>query len=406
VSFEVVAFIALLVIGGTVGWFLALARGDLLDRLRHSLRLDPRADLESAVQSTLDERAAAAWQAQQRAADLAHVADLIDVGLVHVDDGLVVRFANQAAHAFLGRRAGALPGLTAIEAFADHRIEEVVVTARDVGSSSGELTLHGGEAPTVLLRARRSPVEGVWVVMEDVSELRRLQRIRAEFIDNLSHELRTPLTTVRLLTETLARDLERSDLPPRIGEGIQKIDVETGHLVQMVNELLDLSKIEQGTTQLQLDAVDLAAVVRASLDRLRLFADRQGVTLRTDLPAGLPLVRGDEERLGQLLINLLHNAVKFSSAGSTVLVRARREPGSVVVAVEDHGTGIPRAELGRVFERFYKVDKARVRGQGGTGLGLAIARHIVEGHDGRIWVESEEGSGSTFSFAIPTSEAA
>jgi two-component system phosphate regulon sensor histidine kinase PhoR len=401
VTFEILVFIALLAIGGTIGWFLALARGDLLERLRHSLRLDRQGDLEGALRSALDERAAAAWQARQGAADLAHLADLIGVGLVRVDDALVVRFANQAGEAFLGRRAGTLPGLTAIEAFADHRIEQVVVKARDVGSSNGELTLRGGEEPTVLLRARRSPVEGVWVVMEDVSELRRLQRIRAEFVDNLSHELRTPLTSVRLLTETLARDLERSDLPPRIREGIQKIDVETGHLVQMVNELLDLSKIEQGAAPLHLAAVDLEAVVRASLDRLRLFAERQGVTLRAQLPDALPLVRGDEERLAQLLINLLHNAVKFSSAGSAVTVRARRERGSIVVAVEDHGAGIPRGELDRVFERFYKVDKARIRGTGGTGLGLSIARHIAEAHGGRVWVESTEGAGSTFSFALP-----
>jgi signal transduction histidine kinase len=116
-------------------------------------------------------------------------------------------------------------------------------------------------------------------------------------------------------------------------------------------------------------------------------------------------VQGDEERLGQLLVNLLHNAVKFSPEGSQVVVRAALEGPDVVVSVEDHGSGIPRADLDRIFERFYKVDKARVRGVGGTGLGLAIARHIVEGHGGRIWVESEEGRGSTFRFSIPVSGA-
>jgi two-component system phosphate regulon sensor histidine kinase PhoR len=401
---EVVAFIALLAVGGAIGWFLALSRGDALDRLRHTLRAPAGADLDAQVQAALDGRAAAEWEASQRSADLAYLADLIGVGIVRVDDELIVRFANHAAHAFLDRRPGALVGLTAIEAFADHRIEEVVATARDIGSANGELALRSDAEPALLLRARRSPVEGIWVVMEDVSELRRLQRMRAEFIDNLAHELRTPLTTVRLLTETVARDLEQTELPPRIRDGIQKIDVETGHLVQMVNELLDLSKIEQGTTQLHLDEVDLAHVARASIDRLKLFADRQGVRLAADVPPGLPAVRGDEERLGQLLINLLHNAVKFSPSGGTVTVRGREDSGSVVVSVEDPGVGIPRGDLDRVFERFYKVDKARVRGGGGTGLGLAIARHIAEGHGGRIWVESEEGSGSTFSFAIPKAD--
>jgi two-component system phosphate regulon sensor histidine kinase PhoR len=241
--------------------------------------------------------------------------------------------------------------------------------------------------------------------MEDVSELRRLQRIRTEFIDNLSHELRTPLSNVRLLTETLARDLDRADLPPRIRDGILKIDVESGHLVQMVNELLDLSKIEQGSIPLHLDTVDLGEVVRASVERLRLFADRQGVRLITDVAPDLPPVRGDDERLGQMLVNLLHNAVKFSAAGDVVTVRARNVGDEIVLSVEDRGMGIPTADVGRVFERFYKVDKARVRGKGGTGLGLAIVRHIAEGHGGRAWVESEEGAGSTFSVAIPTGEA-
>jgi len=244
----------------------------------------------------------------------------------------------------------------------------------------------------------------MWLVIEDVSELRRLQRIRAEFIDNLSHELRTPLTTVRLLTETLARDLDGSELPPRIRDGIVKIDVETGHLVQMVNELLDLSRIEQGSAPLHLSQVDVGQLVRASVERLALFAERQGVTLRADVEDELPPVRGDEDRLGQLLINLLHNAVKFSDAGGAVTLRARRDDGQIRLSVEDEGIGIPRSELDRVFERFYKVDKARVGVRGGTGLGLAIVRHIAESHGGRVWVQSEEGRGSTFTVAIPASE--
>ena len=118
-------------------------------------------------------------------------------------------------------------------------------------------------------------------------------------------------------------------------------------------------------------------------------------------PAAVPLVRGDRERLGQALLNLLHNAVKFSPAESTVTIRVTPGESEVVVAVEDHGQGIPRSALPRIFERFYKVDRARTRGAGGTGLGLSISRHIVEAHGGRIWAESEEGRGSTFSFAIP-----
>jgi signal transduction histidine kinase len=138
-----------------------------------------------------------------------------------------------------------------------------------------------------------------------------------------------------------------------------------------------------------------------SIERLTLFAERQAVVLVADLPDEPLWIRGDDDRLGQVLVNLLHNAVKFSPDGGQVVASARAVEREIVVSIADQGVGIPRADLDRVFERFYKVDKARVRGMGGTGLGLAIARHIVEGHGGRIWVESVEGHGATFHFAIP-----
>jgi two-component system phosphate regulon sensor histidine kinase PhoR len=185
-------------------------------------------------------------------------------------------------------------------------------------------------------------------------------------------------------------------------ERVAKIDVETGHLVQMVNELLDLSRIEGGAAELHLDRVRIPDVVDAALERLRTFADRQRVGLSADVDApSLPAVWGDEERLGQVLVNLLHNALKFSPPDSVVTVSARADDDHIAVTVRDHGRGIARADLDRIFERFYKVDKARQRGQGGTGLGLSIARHIVEGHGGRIWAESEQGEGAAFTFTVP-----
>jgi two-component system phosphate regulon sensor histidine kinase PhoR len=149
--------------------------------------------------------------------------------------------------------------------------------------------------------------------------------------------------------------------------------------------------------------MSIERTLRGAVQRLGTFADRQGVALRLELPehGALPHIRGDEERLGQLLVNLLHNAVKFSASGTEVVVRAVVDGSELIVSVADQGSGIPKADLDRIFERFYKADKARVRGVGGTGLGLAIARHIAEGHGGRLWVESEEGRGSTFSLAIP-----
>src|SRR2546429_3944839 len=186
--------------------------------------------------------------------------------------------------------------------------------------------------------------------------------MRAEFIDNLSHELRTALTTVRLLTETLARDLDGSELPPRIRDGIVKIDIETGHLVQMVNELLDLSRIEQGSAPLHLSQVDVGQLVRASVERLALFAERQGVTLRADVEDELPPVRGDEDRLGQLLINLLHNAVKFSDAGGAGALPGRGDDGESPPSGAGEGAGIPRPGGGPRFRGRFKSAKAAAGG--------------------------------------------
>src|SRR5439155_575796 len=377
------ALVALLAVAFGGATLLAITRGRALDRLIGILDVGPAGDVDVAARAAVQARDSAVWAARGTNEDLAHIINLIGAGIVRLDDHLVVSLANEAADTFLGRGRGELNGLSAIEALGDHRIEAIATRARDVGWANGEVTRSGGQ--TLVVRVRRSPVEGFWMVMEDVSELRRLQRIRTEFIDNLSHELRTPLTNVRLLTESLARDLERIDLPSRVRDGILKIDVESGHLVQMVNELLDLSKIEQGAAPLHLDVVDLGEVIRGTVDRLRLFADRQDVNLETDLPADPPIVRGDDERLGQMLVNLLHNAVKFSPSGATVTVRATTSGDEVVIAVEDHGVGIPAGDVGRIFERFYKVDKARVRGKGGTGLGLAIVRHIAESHGGRVW---------------------
>jgi two-component system phosphate regulon sensor histidine kinase PhoR len=173
----------------------------------------------------------------------------------------------------------------------------------------------------------------------------------------------------------------------------------------MVNELLDLSRIESGTVRLLLDDVDLVKLARTTAERLRLFAERQGLRIDLDLPDHVSPVRGDEDRLGQVLVNLLHNAVKFSPNGGRLVVGVREDPGEVRVWVGDPGIGVPRADLARIFERFYKVDRARVRGRGGTGLGLSIARHVVESHGGRIWAESEEGLGSTFIFTVPVAPA-
>jgi len=346
--------------------------------------------------------------------DLALVIELTGIGIVRLSADLRIELANTAAHALLDVAVGSMVGRTAIEAFVDRRIEEIVASALADGSAGssgsagfagGEVTVRDADGPTVVVRARRASDGAAWVILEDVTELRRLQQIRAEFIDNLSHELRTPLTTISLLAETLSREADTAgeQIPARMADRIAKIEVETGHIVQMVNELLDLSRIESGGAIVHLDDVDVAALAVGSTERLRLFAERQGVRLHVDAAPDPGRVRGDEARLGQVLVNLIHNAVKFSPDGGDVTIGVRRAGDELITSVADEGIGIPRGSVGRVFERFYKVDRARVRG-GGTGLGLSIARHVVEQHGGRIWVESEEGRGSVFSFALPVAQ--
>ncbi|MFN8632034.1 MAG: ATP-binding protein [Chloroflexota bacterium] len=283
-----------------------------------------------------------------------------------------------------------------MEAFLDLQIERFL----DEGGGTTEVRLGASRPKTVVLRAARAPDGGTVVVLEDVSELRRLRQIRTEFIDNLSHELRTPISTVTLLAETAALEAAADGVPDRLRDRIAKIEVETGHLAQMVAEILDLARIEGGSPIVAEDDVDLSRLAEASADRLRLFAERNGVRISVDGDPMAPIVRGDEQRIGQVFVNLVHNAVKFSPHGGEVTVRVRPDGDGARVEVVDHGIGIKRDDRPRVFERFYKADRARVRG-GGTGLGLAISRHIVAAHGGTIGVESEEGRGSTFWFVLP-----
>ena len=335
--------------------------------------------------------------------------ETIGPGVLTVDRTLRIVEANPAAHGLLNRAAGSLLGKTVMEAFLDTTVEAAAQSALDIGAASTEIRQAGADGPAIVIRARRSPAGGTWLFLDDVSELRRLQRIRTEFIDNLSHELRTPLTTVSLLAETLSREAATAgaSVPDKMRDRIAKIEVETGHLVQMVNELLDLSRIESGGTIQLVEGLDVGRLAADAAERLRLFADRQGVDLQIETAGALPSVRGDAMRLGQVVVNLVHNAVKFSPDGGVVAVRTETWGDDVVVSVQDHGVGVPRVAQDRIFERFYKVDRTRQRPEqgGGTGLGLAIARHVVEQHGGRIWVESEEGVGSTFRFALPIADA-
>jgi two-component system, OmpR family, phosphate regulon sensor histidine kinase PhoR len=240
---------------------------------------------------------------------------------------------------------------------------------------------------------------GAVVVLHDVSELRRLERVRQDFVANVSHEFKTPLTAIQGFAETLlAGALEDPKNNRRFLEIIRE---HSARLARLTDDLLKLARMEAGKLEVQFFPVNIPELVEACAETTLLKATRKQIALSIDVPAALPAVRGDASLLHDVLQNLLDNAIQYTSAGGKVDVSAAASGRDVVLTVADTGIGIPAIDQERIFERFYRVDAARSREAGGTGLGLSIAKHIVEAHGGRIWVESEVGLGSKFSFSIP-----
>jgi two-component system phosphate regulon sensor histidine kinase PhoR len=238
------------------------------------------------------------------------------------------------------------------------------------------------------------------VLIRDESRAFRLEAMRRDFVANVSHELRTPLTAIQLLVETLQKGALGE--PDIAREFVGKIGVEVRHMVQMVEELLELSTIESGRRPLEFADSSMDLVLRG-IERLRPLARERGIRLNVVMDNDVPPLSMDAPRLSQAIRNLVHNALKFTPRGGRVSVRASRNRArrSVEITVRDTGVGIEPQDLSRIFERFWKADRSRGRDGEGSGLGLAIARHIVEGHGGRITVESELRKGATFTVTVP-----
>ncbi len=235
------------------------------------------------------------------------------------------------------------------------------------------------------------------LLIQDLTQLRRLETVRRDFISNVSHELRTPLASLKALAETLQEGALED--PPAAKRFILRMETEIDNLTQLVNELLELSRIESGKVPLSFQRLQPCDLLRPAYERMALQADRAGLEFNLDCQPELPPVFADPDRISQVLINLIHNAIKFTPPGGKLTVSAYKDGEQIVFYVRDTGVGIAKKDLSRIFERFYKADRAR--SGGGTGLGLSIARHMIESHGGYIWAESEEGVGSTIYFSLP-----
>ncbi|MGB9802737.1 two-component system histidine kinase PnpS [Desulfofundulus sp.] len=268
-----------------------------------------------------------------------------------------------------------------------------------VGSDSRIFRLHATP-----LKGTGREIGGVVVLLRDITERRKLEQMRTEFVANVSHELRTPLTSIKGFLETLL-DGALND-PETACRFLEIMGQETERLIRLVDDLLDLSKIEERRVVHRWQRVDMVDVISRVASLFRSQAKEKELTLSLEVPRDLPGVYGDPDMLAQVLINLLDNAIKYTPRRGSVTIRAMVLEGELRVEVEDTGIGIPAESLPRIFERFYRVDKARSRELGGFGIGLAIVKHIIRAHGGKIAVESTPGRGSSFYFTLPLAEPA
>ena len=323
---------------------------------------------------------------------LERVLEAIPQGVVICDDGGDVVYRNRAAASFLAARHG--------EALVAAGIDELLAAALGGAADRRALDLFGPPRRALVLTSY--PLEddrrtvGAVVVIDDVTERRRLEAVRRDFVANISHELKTPVGALGLLAETLL-DEDEPAVARRLAERMLHEALRVG---RTIDDLLELSRIEAEEAHPR-DAVAVHLVVAEAVERARSAAEQRGIPIEVREPSkGLTIV-GDRRQLVSAVYNLLDNATKYSEAGSPVEVRTRGVGAAIEIDVRDHGVGIPTRDLERIFERFYRVDRARSRDTGGTGLGLAIVRHVAANHAGDCRVSSREGEGSTFTLSFP-----
>jgi len=407
--------VGLAVLGVVVAFFAARAADRRVAALRRAVRRlagttlpswrwTERDDLPGltnelgAITTRLRERLEELTEGRDRAGQ---ILDALDDGVLLLDGAGRLLIANPAARSWFGLPDDLRPGLPLKRVLGVPQVSALAEQAAEARAPVvGNLTLVFPEPRTLALRAfplaDRGPTGRIVVTMTDITQRRRLEVLRRDFVANASHELKTPVAAVRALAETLLTALP--DDPEAGRRFAERIGREAERLDLLTRDLLDLSRVERGA--LDVEPVDLVGLVKEVVGGYADRAEERRIKLSTEVEPAVAL-RGDRAQLGLLLSNLIDNALRYTPAKGAVCVRLNAAESRAVLQVHDTGQGIPAGELSRVFERFYRVDKARARQTGGTGLGLAIVRHVAEAHGGTVRVDSELGRGSTFTVALP-----
>ena len=321
-------------------------------------------------------------------------------GVLIVDGSGSIQLINPAAERLFNVTRPSALGCSMVEIVRHYQLVDAWKKSIETGEQQTitlEIKSENFFLQSVVIPLAKSLPGSTLILCQDLTRIRRLELVRRDFVSNVSHELRTPLASLKALVETLQEGALED--PPAAQRFLTRMDTEIDTLIQLVQELLELSRIESGRVPLQLKPVTPHELLTPAVDRMRVQAERAGLSIHLDCPDDLPAVLADPDRMEQVLVNLLHNAIKFTPPNGEIIVSAHTDDKNVVFQVKDTGVGIASSDLPRIFERFYKADRAR--SGGGTGLGLSIARHMVEAHGGRIWAESEVGKGSTFYFSLP-----
>ena len=331
---------------------------------------------------------------------LEKIVDRLMDGIIIVNRSGQVEIMNRAAAAFFKLKKNDYKHNDFIEIIQNYQLVELwQKTLESQMDQIREIDLRQDQKHLLgLTTFLGTPREGtVLILLQDRTQIKKVEELRQTFVSNVSHELRTPLTTLKALQETL-QDCIDSD-PDAAKRFLGHMDIEIDKLTQMVLELLDLSRIESGRAEMRKTITDVKQLLQLPVERMKPQADRAGLSLIINCPPDLPMVNVDAEQIERVLMNLIHNSIKHTAPGGEIIVSAAITENQMMIKVSDNGEGISQQDLPRIFERFYKTDQARA--SGGTGLGLAIAKHIIEAHAGKIDADSRPGEGATFTITLP-----